>query len=328
MRTLALFSSKGGVGRTSIAYHLGFMFAELGRRVLLADFDPQANLSAMCLAEDRLDAIWTLRPSPTIAGAVDPLRRGIADIAPSEPELVTDKVSLVPGDLLLSDFEDDLAQQWVACLARDPRAFHVTTALYRILMAAGTRSSADLAILDLAPNFGAINRAALIAADHVIMPAAPDLLSLKGLENTGRRLTAWREQWKDRLSVAPRLDIDLPVGAMTPLGYVVVTRLPTYQGQSPTSSQRWIDRMPAAYRHALDLPEQRGLDAASDTYCLALQRNYWSLMLMAQEARRPMFLLKPADGAIGAFQQAVHAAYAEFRALAETVLQRIDGSER
>jgi hypothetical protein len=191
-------------------------------------------------------------------------------------------------------------------------------------MDAGTRAGADLALLDLAPNFGAINRAALIAADYVIVPVAPDPLSLKGLENVGRRLTTWRDQWSDRRSLAPRLDFDLPGGDMAPLGYVVA-RHPTFRGRPSTSAQRWIDRIPAAYRQSFGLPEECGLDIASDAYCLAQLRDYRSLMLMAQEARRPMFLLKPADGAIGAFQQAVHAAYEEYRALAETVLGRITG---
>lgn len=324
MKTLALFSSKGGVGRTSIAYHLGFMFAELGRRVVLADFDPQANLSAMCLTDDRLDAIWTLRPPPTIAGAVDRLRRGVDEFDPPEPEPVTDKIALVPGDLQLSDFEDELAQQWSGCLAQDKRAFLVTTALFRVLKDAGARSGADLAILDLAPNFGAINRAALIAADDVIVPVAPDPLSLKGLESVGHVLTAWRHQWSERLSLAPRFELDLPGGGMAPLGYVVAHH-PTFRGRPLTSAQRWIERMPAAFRQSLGRPEERELTVASDTYCLAQLRDYRSLMLMAHEARRPMFLLKPADGAIGAFQRAVHAAYEEYRALAETVLGRISG---
>jgi len=97
MKTIALFSSKGGVGRTSIAYHLGFMFAELGKHVVLADLDPQANLSAMCLTDDRLDAIWTRKPPPTIVGAIEQLHRGTGDIDPLEPERIMEKLVLVPG---------------------------------------------------------------------------------------------------------------------------------------------------------------------------------------------------------------------------------------
>lgn len=324
MKTIALFSSKGGVGRTSIAYHLGFMFAELGQHVVLADLDPQANLSAMCLADDRLDEIWTRKPPPTIVGAIEQLHRGTGDVDPLEPERIMEKLVLVPGDLQLSEIDDDLAQQWSKCLQGDERAFRITTALHCVVKEAGSRSGADLAILDVAPSFGAINRAALIAADYVIVPVAPDPLSLKGLENVGRRLMAWRTQWSDRRAIAPRLDFELPGGDMTPLGYVVA-RHPTFAGHPLTTAQRWIDRMPAAYRQSFGLPEERGLDVASDVYCLAQLKDYRSLMLMTQEARRPMFLLKPADGAIGAYQRAVHEVHEEYRALAATVLERIGG---
>jgi chromosome partitioning protein len=68
MKTIALFNNKGGVGKTSLAYHLGYMFAELGHRTLFADLDPQANLSSACLTEDRLEAIWKLKPRPRFSG--------------------------------------------------------------------------------------------------------------------------------------------------------------------------------------------------------------------------------------------------------------------
>ena len=54
MITIAFFNNKGGVGKTSLVYHLARMFGELGCRVLAADLDPQANLSIMALNEERL----------------------------------------------------------------------------------------------------------------------------------------------------------------------------------------------------------------------------------------------------------------------------------
>lgn len=53
MKTLAFFNNKGGVGKTTLAYHLAWMMAEQGRRVLVVDLDPQANLTSMFLSEDR-----------------------------------------------------------------------------------------------------------------------------------------------------------------------------------------------------------------------------------------------------------------------------------
>ena len=49
MKTLAFFNNKGGVGKTSLVYHLAWMFADHGIPVLAADLDPQANLTAMFL---------------------------------------------------------------------------------------------------------------------------------------------------------------------------------------------------------------------------------------------------------------------------------------
>jgi len=324
MKTLALFNNKGGVGKTSLAYHLGFMFAEQGHRVVFADLDPQANLSTLCATEDRLEAIWNLKPRPTVYGAIDRLRRGVGDVERLAPEAVTRSIVLVPGDLQLSEFEDDLSQQWPRCLDRDERAFRVTTSLHRVVADVGKRFGADIAVLDVGPNLGAINRAALIAADYVLVPVAPDLFSMQGLENVGPRLATWRKQWDDRLSRAPELDFELPNGVMTSLGYVVA-RHSVLAGGTVKAFQRWIDRMPDVYRRSFGEPEVEDLDVDSDDFCLGQLKDYRSLMPMAQEAKKPMFLLKPADGAIGGHQGAVRQAYKDFDQLAKKITEAIGG---
>ena len=318
MKTLALFNNKGGVGKTSLAYHLGFMFAERGHRVVLADLDPQANLSSLCLNEERLERVWSQSPRPTIYGAIEKLRRGLGDVEPFAGEPVADAIRLIPGDLQLSELEDDLSQQWPKCLDRDERAFRVTTALFRVVADVGEKAGADIAVLDVGPNFGAINRAALIAADYVLVPVAPDLFSMQGLENVGPRLAKWREEWRDRTTRAPALDFPLPAGAMQPLGYVVA-RHSVLAGGAVKAFQRWIDRMPAAYRRSFGEPEEPSLDVGADTLCLGQLKDFRSLMPMAQEAKKPMFLLKPADGAIGGHQSAVRQAYDDFAALAARI---------
>ena len=55
---LTFFNNKGGVGKTSLIYHLAWMFASLGKRVVVADLDPQANITAAFLDEDRIESIW------------------------------------------------------------------------------------------------------------------------------------------------------------------------------------------------------------------------------------------------------------------------------
>ena len=64
-------------------------------------------------------------------------------------------------------------------------------------------------------------------------------------------------------------------------------------------------------------------EEAVDQNRLAQLKDYRSLMPMAQEARKPMFLLKPADGAIGGHQAAVQECYRDFGALAKIIEERI-----
>ena len=55
MKTIVFFNNKGGVGKTTLVYHIAWMMKELGEKVLAADLDPQANLSSMFLDEERLE---------------------------------------------------------------------------------------------------------------------------------------------------------------------------------------------------------------------------------------------------------------------------------
>ena len=59
--------------------------------------------------------------------------------------------------------------------------------------------------------------------------------------------------------------------------------------------------------------------AADDPYCLAMLKHYRSLMPLAMEAHKPMFHLKPADGAIGAHISAVRDCYDDFHILAQKI---------
>jgi chromosome partitioning protein len=320
---IAFFNNKGGVGKTSLVYHLAWMYADLGLKVLAADLDPQANLSAAFLDEDRLEELWPNNEDPhTVFGAIQPLLRGTGDIADPHLEPVDDGLALLAGDLLLSGFEDELSSQWPDCLSRKERAFRVISAFWRIIQKAAAARNTDLVLVDLGPNLGAINRAALIACDHVVVPLSPDLFSLQGLRNLGPKLRSWREQWQERLGKNPKTDLSLPAGEMRPLGYIVLQH--SVRLDRPVKAyDRWIARIPSEYRRAvLDQDATQGVQVTNDPHCLALLKHYRSLMPMAQDARKPMFHLKPADGAIGSHFQAAQSCERDFRSLASTIARK------
>ena len=334
MKTITFFNNKGGVGKTSLVYHLSWMYAELGLRVLAADLDPQSNLSAMFLDEDRLEELWPDDDHPcTLLGVVQPILEGTGDIAsPHVEELVDDdrgtSVHLLVGDMGLSRFEDRLSEAWPKCVDGDMAALRATTAFYRALLKAAEKTEADLVLVDVGPNLGAINRAALVASQFVVVPLAPDLFSLQGLRNLGPTLREWRKQWAKRREEAIAKEetlrrIPLPRPDMKPLGYVVMQH--AVRLDRPVKAyERWARRIPGTYREYV-LGEQLREEGAGwddDRHCLALLKHYRSLMPLAMEARKPMFFLRPADGAIGSHMQAAQACYRDFDRLAREIARR------
>ena len=322
MKTIVFFNNKGGVGKTSLAYHLAWMYADLGLSVVVADFDPQANLTSMFLDDDRLEELWEHGNAGTIYDAIHPLLEGTGDIDEPYIEEVTDGLGLVVGDLRLSAMEDDLSNQWPDCLDGKARAFRVISAFWRILHRAATVREAEMVLIDVGPSLGAINRAALVASEYVVIPLAPDLYSLQGLRNLGPTLRKWRSQWKERRRKNPVSDLMLPTGQMEPAGYIVLQHV--IRLDRPVKAYaRWMEKIPAEYREAvLNETQSENLPLDGDPHCLATLKHYRSLMPLAQEARKPMFFLKPADGAIGGHTAAVQNCYKDFRSLALTIAER------
>lgn len=322
MRTIGFFNNKGGVGKTSLVYHVAWMLGELDSRVITADLDPQANLTSLFLTEERLEELFELSPRPTLHGAVSPQFRGVGDVQSPAIEPINDRIGLLPGDLELSRFEDDLSYAWPKCQDGDERSFRVMSAFARAIDMAGKQFKADVALVDVGPNLGPLNRAALLACDFVVVPLGADLLSLQGLRNMGPTLRGWRDAWRDRRAKTPDPSIALPEGEMRPVGYIVMRHSVT-AGRPARAYSRWIARMPAQYRdYVLDQPNDNSEETASDQNCLAQLKDYRSLMPMAQEVRKPMFLLRPADGAFGGHQQAVQSCYGDFKTLTLQIVKR------
>ena len=321
---LTFFNNKGGVGKTSLLYHLAWMYADLGLNVIAADLDPQSNLAIMFLDEDRLESLWSeVGPRKTIYGALRPLLEGTGDIASPHLENLTDRLALIVGDIALSSAEDELSGQWPACLDRQPRAFRVISAIWRILQKAANERGAEMILVDVGPNLGALNRAALVAADYVVVPLAADLYSLQGLRNLGPTLKRWREEWEERRPRNPTSDINVPSGGMYPIGYVVQqhgVRL----GRPVKAYDKWANRMPAEYSKNILMNDNAPiLSPDLDDNCLATVKHYRSLVPLAQEARKPIFQLTSADGAVGGHASAANAASADFGNLAKRIAERI-----
>jgi chromosome partitioning protein len=324
---LTFFNNKGGVGKTSLVYHLSWIFSEMGKKVVAIDLDPQANLTSAFLPEDKLEELWDadliLPKASTVYQCVRPLME-VGDIQEPITQRIRSSLHLVPGDLALAGFEDFLSQEWPNSLGSGNllRAFRVLTAFWIVAQKAAEQHQADLILADVGPNLGAINRSALIGSDYVVIPLAADLFSLQGLRNLGPTLRHWRSDWRKRLDNWPAASFPLPEGKMTALGYLVQQH--SERLSRPVKAyDRWAARIPGVYRESVLSDKSTPPPMTNDPLCLARLKHYRSLVPMAQEARKPIFQLTAADGAIGSHSYGVQEARKDFNSLAQSILDLI-----
>ena len=166
MRTLAIYSMKGGVGKTATAVNLGFLAAQAGKRVLLWDLDPQAA------------STFYLRVKPKVGGARK-LLSGKVDLDSLIKASDYDHFDLLPArfsfrkaDLALAN-KDAPAKRFQRLL--EPLAAHY-----------------DLLIFDCAPGLSTMSEAVLASSDLALVPVIPTPLSLRTLAMLTKHTQGWR----------------------------------------------------------------------------------------------------------------------------------------
>lgn len=171
MYTIVLANQKGGVAKTTSAANLGAALAMRGRRVLLVDLDPQANLSEAFGVDDvrHADALGRAFVDDILwpGSDIEPRRAlwtdrpiGTADERCQETEPLPAGVHLIPCTDALADAATALAAQ--------------PGAETRLADALATfNGEYDACIVDTPPGIGALMTLALLAADGVIVPARP-----------------------------------------------------------------------------------------------------------------------------------------------------------
>src|SRR6266498_1195735 len=132
-KRIAVFNHKGGVGKTTLTVNIAAALARLGKRVLLIDSDPQCNLTSYLIAPEVVDDMLDLSESAqgrTVWSAVRPVAEGTANVKIVDPiETSISRLFLIPGDIALSKYEQDLHTSWGECFQRRVRGFRGVSAL-------------------------------------------------------------------------------------------------------------------------------------------------------------------------------------------------------
>ena len=173
-RRFAFANQKGGVGKTTTAVNLGAYLALAGRRVLMVDFDPQANATSSV----------GLAGSPSIYQAVI----GAADVADVIVPTSVPGLSIAPGGIELSGASVELAN------VRGREAY-----LKRVLN--GATTPFDDVLIDCPPSLGLLTINALVAATHVVIPLQCEYLALEGLAMLLRTIESVQRRYNRKLIV-------------------------------------------------------------------------------------------------------------------------------
>jgi chromosome partitioning protein len=154
-RIFVFVNQKGGVGKTTSAINIGAYLAEAGQRVLLVDFDSQANLTSGIGADGKKPGIYEL-----ISGKNSP-----AEVI---QETSVRNLFVIPASIDLSGAAVELVEQ-------EDRDFYLKRALE------GLRDQYDYILIDCPPSLGILTLNGMVAADGVLIPLQCEYFALEGL---------------------------------------------------------------------------------------------------------------------------------------------------
>lgn len=174
---IAIINQKGGVGKSTTAINLAASLGDLGKRVLVVDFDPQGNASSGFgvdkdeLEQDVYDALMNDVP--------------IGDVIVPSP---VEGVDIAPATIQLAGAEIEL----VSVMARESVLRYVLESV---------RESYDYIFIDCPPSLGLLTVNSLVAADSLLIPIQCEFYALEGLS----KLLESMRMVKGRLN--PTLDV-------------------------------------------------------------------------------------------------------------------------
>ncbi|MEM7516073.1 MAG: AAA family ATPase [Planctomycetota bacterium] len=166
MRRIAVINQKGGVGKTTTSTNLGAALAETGRRVVVIDIDPQANLT---LHVDRM----TEEGAPTIYGVLT----GTCSFADAVVPTESPNLSIVPSTIDLSGAETELA----SVIGRETILSDALQIWEDEHRAEHGEAPADYLIFDCPPSLGLLALNALAAANEVLLTVQTEFLAMQGM---------------------------------------------------------------------------------------------------------------------------------------------------
>ena len=304
-KQIALFNHKGGVSKTTTAFNLGWMLAKKGKKVILADCDPQCNLTGMVLGfKDAWD--FASMKSKDVRN----IRDGLAPAFESRPALINPVICesikgqpnmhLLPGHIGLAEYEVTLgiAQELSGSLVT---LQNLPGSLHYLFCKTAEKYDADFILVDMSPSLGPINQNLLMTSDYFIVPMMPDYFSTMATDSLASILPKWSAWAREAKKLKVLKDAIYPFPDKTPkfLGMILQKFRPG-RGKIPAVAfQNWIDQIkkgveekliPVLRERDMLLPEKvyKKIGFQIDQPLLQMA-DFNSLIALSQKHKAPIF---------------------------------------
>jgi cellulose biosynthesis protein BcsQ len=284
------------------------MLANKGKRVLLADCDPQCNLTGMVLGfkgAHEFEAIYNTGGIRNIRDGLVPAfeSRPVA-IEPVECETIDGQPNmlLIPGHIGLAEYEVTLgiAQELSGSLLT---LQNLPGSLRHLFDITAKKYDIDYVLVDMSPSLGAINQNLLMTSDYFIVPMAPDYFSVMATESLASVLPKWRAWSTVAQSATVLKQAAYPFPELHPkfLGTVIQKYRLREGNTASTAFQQWIDEindgvkerlLPALEQSLMLLPKEvyEACNASTDGPILQMSE-FNGLIALSQKYKVPVFEL-------------------------------------
>lgn len=275
MKTISVFNNKGGVGKTTLTFHLAHALAKMGRRTLIIDLDPQCNLTILGVEEELIHSIWLaedrfvedfdkakksidpaefeqmLKEPRSIHFLLKPTEDGVGDLENLPPPYeLADGLGLVPGRLTMHMYEDKISKLWSEAFQGDPQAVRTITKIRTIARSYAEEHGYEFVIMDTSPSLGALNKVVISTTDGFLIPCMPDMFSLYGIRNIGAALAGWKKQFQTMYSLlSDEKRAEFPENFIKLLGFTI------YNAKKYTAVGHPWNLATAHYNYALQIPQ-------------------------------------------------------------------------
>lgn len=311
---IALFNHKGGVSKTTTTFNLGWMLASKGKRVIIADTDPQCNLTGMVLGFSTKQEL-----EEEVYRQEQNIKSGLAPAFESRPKPIEavdcipvdgrNGLFLLPGHVGFAEYEVTLgiAQELSGSIQT---LQNLPGSISFLLDLTAEKFDADYILIDMSPSLGSINQNLLMISDFFILPTTPDFFSVMAIDSLATILPKWYA-WAEKASELKILkDAAYPFPKVTPifLGTIVQNYRIRY-GKPSAAFKKWIDALKDAIAdrlvHSLReshmmLPEKAYIEQQIESdFCLIKMSDFNSLIAKSQDHQTPVFQLTPEQIGLG-----------------------------